>query len=970
MKKKHAGLLSLAVFFCIPTTGQEIQGNFVVITYTERDGLPTSLRELSYRDHLGRIWVSTTQGLSRFDGTTFHNYNTKDGLPAEALTTMTEDGKGHIMAANYKGIYLYDPSGPQTFRQLTNLSSDVDADYSRRMYALAARDTNDLYYGYFDDREYRLYHWYHSRSSLVISKPKKLLFVLGISGDTVLASTEDEMLQIRGNRVTGKLPIRGFSVIDRFMQTPYGLWYKGARLYKINADKIVDSLHNMANLTAFYQAAMTGPGSYMATPTEGKYQLFDYREGKLNSLDCGGNPEKVISTPTGLYKDKDGTIWITKFSGLYRLQHLPYTRMQADDFHLRFDGQDRLAAVCNTLFNKRKDIAADRKLLKSKNATVLQQYEDSDIIWYQHQYGIAWRVKGKKNMQLLDTFNLFCMAKDGDVRWFCTSNSTLRYEHGRFKEIPQGPTAYAARSAETDRQHRLWITRVEGLYVVDSIQKKISKGFPSDQNFSTIAKDSSGNLWMAGTSHHIYLVQPAGDGICLADSVASPFTGQQQPAKSMVFDKSGNLWVCYANGIVVYFFSRGRPIPGKYIYLTPDNGFAPITEARKLFLMADGNIAIPLNQSLFVLHVGEILQNYHTTAPVPFIDRIWVNNKPFDWYAMGYLPDSSGLPFNPKLSNNYHSVSFFFSSIGFYNARYYRYRYRLVGLNDDWLETAPLNLTAIYSGLHPGSYTFQLMVANENGIWSAPISYPFSILPPWYLTWWAIVLWFVLGIGLIVCLLQLRQRAVIRRLRYEQMLTEQRLLALRAQINPHALQNTFSFLAERVRKDYSEAVVETIHKVSKYFRELLYKSDQTIVALEDEMIFNEEYLEMQCMLHRGRFSYTVEIADDVDTFGLHVPSMLLQPVLENAIRYSTANPDGGRIAVQVKQGSHYVIIQVCDNGVTHTQPRVPGHKSKGLEITRHKLSLVYARCKYAPQLYIRPNKNKEGHTVEIALPLL
>lgn len=193
-----------------------------------------------------------------------------------------------------------------------------------------------------------------------------------------------------------------------------------------------------------------------------------------------------------------------------------------------------------------------------------------------------------------------------------------------------------------------------------------------------------------------------------------------------------------------------------------------------------------------------------------------------------------------------------------------------------------------------------LQAADINGVWSAMVSYPFIILPPWYRTWWAYTLMSVLlisSIGLIfyLWLLHLRRKDAM-----EKIVTEQQLIALRAQISPHFLQNTFEFIGNRLRIDTTENIVSAIHQVSVYLRQVLYRSDKMVVSLEEEINFIERYWSMQQMLHMNSFTYKISVSEQADVFGVEVLSMMLQPIAENAIKYGITTTDkNNNVALEV-----------------------------------------------------------------------
>jgi hypothetical protein len=124
---------------------------------------------------------------------------------------------------------------------------------------------------------------------------------------------------------------------------------------------------------------------------------------------------------------------------------------------------------------------------------------------------------------------------------------------------------------------------------------------------------------------------------------------------------------------------------------------------------------------------------------------------------------------------------------------------------------------------------------------------------------------------------------------------ENEVKALRAQINPHFIQNTFDIVAERMQNGKADESVLMIKKVSSYFRQVLDKSEMVSLSLEDELEFTEEYIKIQQLIQPQLFTYSIQVGDDIDSFSLKVPSMLLQPVVENIIQHGFAGMITGGI---------------------------------------------------------------------------
>jgi len=147
----------------------------------------------------------------------------------------------------------------------------------------------------------------------------------------------------------------------------------------------------------------------------------------------------------------------------------------------------------------------------------------------------------------------------------------------------------------------------------------------------------------------------------------------------------------------------------------------------------------------------------------------------------------------------------------------------------------------------------------------------------------------------------------------ERMLLQARMEALQSQINPHFLFNTLNTVSSLVRFD-PEGARELIVKLANILRTLLRKSDAHFVPLRDEVGFIDDYLDIEVM----RFGEKLRVVKDLDPDSLDVlvPSMVLQPLVENSIKHGLSPKiDGGSIVLRSRLNDGHVTIEVQDDGV-------------------------------------------------------
>jgi two-component system LytT family sensor kinase len=197
----------------------------------------------------------------------------------------------------------------------------------------------------------------------------------------------------------------------------------------------------------------------------------------------------------------------------------------------------------------------------------------------------------------------------------------------------------------------------------------------------------------------------------------------------------------------------------------------------------------------------------------------------------------------------------------------------------------------------------------------------------------------------------------------EKLLMASRLDALASQINPHFLFNTLTSISSLTRSQ-PETARMLILKLSGLLRRLLRSQDH-FVTLREELEAIDEYLDIESI----RFGPQLRIEKQIDpaTLALIVPSMILQPLVENSIKHGLAQKLGeGRITIRSQHENDHAIIDVIDNGVgipASTADRVKG-TGIGLRNVNERLRVIYG-ANYQLQLDSVPG---EGTCARIIIP--
>jgi two-component system LytT family sensor kinase len=173
----------------------------------------------------------------------------------------------------------------------------------------------------------------------------------------------------------------------------------------------------------------------------------------------------------------------------------------------------------------------------------------------------------------------------------------------------------------------------------------------------------------------------------------------------------------------------------------------------------------------------------------------------------------------------------------------------------------------------------------------------------------------------------------------ESMLRKAQLQALRSQLNPHFLFNTLHSIAELVHENPPLAE-RMLLRLSELLRSVLHAPPTLELPLADELDFIKAYLEIEQMRLGDRLHVTWDIAPEAQS--ARVPSLILQPLVENAIQHGiAATREGGTLTIRARKNDHIVELQVSDDGpglVTKANGPLPG---VGLANTRDRLARLY-----------------------------
>lgn len=267
------------------------------------------------------------------------------------------------------------------------------------------------------------------------------------------------------------------------------------------------------------------------------------------------------------------------------------------------------------------------------------------------------------------------------------------------------------------------------------------------------------------------------------------------------------------------------------------------------------------------------------------------------------------------------------------------YRYKLSPFQDEWHETNSTTLN--FSNLQPGNYTLQIT--------SGPYqkSYPFTILPLWWQKTITKVLALILLVSLLALLLQgIRKRELQKKtakLNAQKKLAEYELYALRSQMNPHFVFNSLSAIQYYINENDFENSEKYLVKFSKLVRQFFEISKEEEITLDSEILLLTHYLEIEKLRFKEKLDFEITVDPKLPTSTTKIPTMLLQPVVENAVNHGIFNKEtSGKVSLQFTYiDASTFEVTILDDGVGQERTKKEkAHKISSSIILKDRIAIL------------------------------
>lgn len=221
-----------------------------------------------------------------------------------------------------------------------------------------------------------------------------------------------------------------------------------------------------------------------------------------------------------------------------------------------------------------------------------------------------------------------------------------------------------------------------------------------------------------------------------------------------------------------------------------------------------------------------------------------------------------------------------------------------------------------------------------------------------------------------------KQRSVV----LESQLKESELTALRAQMNPHFIFNALSSIKNYMLEQNIQLADYYLGKFAKLIRLILDNSSQNFVSLEKELQLLESYIQLEQLRFENKFSYNINIMEEINTMETFIPSMIIQPFVENAIIHGFMHKEGKcHLNIDIRYFQTYLLVTIEDDGIGRrhatdikSNSGNTAHQSKGYKISEQRLKVLSGGNTSNTGIVFKDlgdDRGKTGTLVEINIPL-
>ncbi|KUG25363.1 hypothetical protein ASZ90_004816 [hydrocarbon metagenome] len=778
-----------------------------------------------FQDSKGYMWFATSAGLVRYNGWEYEVFDKEKGLIESFVFDISEDNEGNIWVGCPSGILRLKLGGdPSTPLEIQNISLGKFNDFYRvfvdsyqRIWAYNTVSASDVY---FIDKGVL-----HNFSEKYRFKNQRVLHIAEDNRGVYMLTDDGKIYKYFVNDISEvTLPSEALGIKSRmfFFNSKGELVLCGqGGVASINLNDFTPNpkLNLITNISSMY-AIETKFGDYwIATEQKG---LIKVNENSVSAItEENGLPTNDLYT---LFEDREGILWIgTAIKGIFKLPSLRFSSFGKKEGFT----QGAISSItvknsniyCTTengifLFDQyefhRIPLNIDRKdIVSPLFIFYMLALNDNEWLIGSSDGLLLMQNNGKSNFLGLKNIWVQTLFKDSKGRIWIGTNKGLYFIDRNFeinlfdigiKDVSVNAIIVQRDASGKIESQNLFLGTTDGLIVINDIinnnfGNKITRFTTEDGLSSELIMDmeltSEGEL-LIGTAKGISILKN-NNILPIDNDLTHPFI------VDLFIDSLGNLWAGTNYGLNKLVKKDGKYIITEKYY--EKDGLVSNEYTRNNTISQDkyGRIWFGTFQGLSVYNPDE--DHNIQVPPICYLSSVQINDTLT--YSMNEM--------RAYFSYNENKFKFFFEGLTYFDEKNVLYEYYLEPLESEWSKSTDIPNTS-YGYLNPGDYIFHVRAVNQFGIRSNEQSYRFSISPPYWSTWW-----FLLLLGFLVLILFY----VGYLYRTKQMRKRNLLLQKLVDEKTHQLKNTNEKL-ETQYKDLLEAQKKLVEKekLEEAFREI------------------------------------------------------------------------------------------------------------------------------------------------------
>lgn len=788
---------------------QTIGGHYYLNSLDIRNGLSQNTVNTILQDRTGFMWFGTKDGLNRYDGLSFRKFKydraDKNSIGNNYILDLYEDVEGNIWVGTDVGLYIYYPEKDlfEPFKQISTENTTVD--YAAAM--IVGDKNGDIW---ITAERQGIFHYNLQTKELKNYTFKDFPFLT--SNVHCVVFDNSGTAWIYGNGLFYSKD--RFQTIHPFVSSDGGKVFEGDPIMKVLLGAY--NCFYVASVGGGIREVNAGTGKVrdlLLTDEQGEKiwcrELMAFSDDEL-WIGCESGiyiynlrTDKYVHLRSSMYdpyslsdnavyalcKDREGGVWIGSYFGGINYYPHPYTsfeRYYPKGAEGGLHGK-RIREFCQDSQGKLWVGTEDGGLNRFDPVTKEFSFF-APSLGFTNVHGLCpvgdelWVGTFSKGLKVINTRtgvikrsyhydgspnslndnNVFAICKTaaGDI-YIGTGCGLMRYnrQQDNFDTVPElfGVFVY---DIKEDTGGNLWLaTYVSGVFRYDVGKKKWINYVHNEKDEKSISnnkvlsifEDSRRNVW----------VTTQGRGLCLFHPETESFTRYDTSnglpndvVYQMVEDESGVFWLTTNNGLVRFNFATGAI----KVYTTANGLPSDQFNYRSSFKDKDGTIYFGSINGFVAFNPKTFTENEYVPSAV--ITDFLLFNKEMR-AGVGDSPLKKNITFseNILLKADQNSFSFRLAALGYQAPEMNRLMYKLDGFDEEWLTVGESPLVT-YSNLHYGDYIFRVKASNSDGIWNKDETVLYiRILPPFYLSAWAYLVYVLLFIGFFVNLyLYLRRR--------------------------------------------------------------------------------------------------------------------------------------------------------------------------------------------------------------------